>query len=244
MRFSGIFIVSVLMVVFSINASAKQKIYIDNSEIQEYRGKQGIWLSVDSRNTLNFYLKKFGVSFSDVTAVNGKNFSYSEHVFVPYSESYINQLTSSGKARESIESGNDEFLWPILKVERITSAFGIRFGQLHEGIDLPSQRGTPIYSTMDGKVLFSGYTSGHGKSIYIEHRGNFFSRYSHNSVNFVKRGDYVKKGQIIGYVGSTGNSTGNHLHFELRYNDIPMNPLDFLPYKDGIQKEDIVQSIK
>ncbi|MCL2025750.1 MAG: M23 family metallopeptidase, partial [Leptospirales bacterium] len=78
------------------------------------------------------------------------------------------------------------------------------------------------------------YNGGHGNTILVAHKNNFYTRYSHNSENLVKPGDEVKKGQIIALAGSTGNSTGPHLHFEIRFNDIPLNPLDFLPTDEDI----------
>jgi murein DD-endopeptidase MepM/ murein hydrolase activator NlpD len=126
---------------------------------------------------------------------------------------------SRSEARPS-ESG---FIWPLNDVSRITSAFGMRTGQLHVGIDLPAYKGTPIVAAMDGCVEYAHYEPRYGKLICIGHRDNFNTRYSHNSEIFVKKGDF------IGYVASTGHSTGNHLHFEIRFKDIPLNPIDFLP---------------
>ncbi len=92
-----------------------------------------------------------------------------------------------------------------------------------------------IVAVMDGRVLSTRYDGGFGRTICMEHRDNFFTRYAHCDVILVKDGDFIRKGQLIGLVGSTGTSTGNHLHFEIRYNDIPLNPLDFLPYKENLR---------
>jgi murein DD-endopeptidase MepM/ murein hydrolase activator NlpD len=84
-------------------------------------------------------------------------------------------------------------------------------------------------------VLSTVYAGGYGLTVEIEHRNNYTTKYAHLSVMFVKKGEFVKKGQLIALVGTTGNSTGPHLHFEIRSNDIPLDPLDFLPRRDSIK---------
>ena len=199
--------------------------------IQEYKGKVGQWKNISSQQELNIVLAQVGTKFSEFTRINGTNFIYRNYMFIPYSDAYINELKASGAFQLKVSGKDDELIWPISSIDKISSSFGIRWGQLHTGIDLPAHRGTPVVAVMDGKIISASYVSGHGKSINIEHRNNYYTRYSHNSVMLVQNGDYVKKGQVIAFVGSTGNSTGNHLHFEIRYNDIPLNPLDFLPVK-------------
>ncbi|MCP4135603.1 MAG: M23 family metallopeptidase [bacterium] len=230
-------IISLFILLISIqSAFAEEKVIIDNLEVQHYRGKTGKWIMPESRKKLKSIIRKFRVTMSEVKQINGSKFKYRDYIFIPYSKEYYEKLKVNGLERKSVNSTKNEYIWPIRRVRRITSTFGMRWGQLHTGVDLPATKGTPVIAALDGRIISVGYSGGHGKSIYVEHRNHFYSRYSHNSVILVKKGDFIKKGQIIALVGSTGNSTGNHLHFEIRYNDIPLNPLDFLPRKEHLKK--------
>ncbi len=117
---------------------------------------------------------------------------------------------------------------------RMTSSFGTRndpFGRgrrRHNGLDMASPRGTPIYATADGIVGRAQWVSGYGKYVEINHGGDIQTRYGHMSQILVQPGARVTRGQMIGHVGSTGRSTGNHLHYEVRIDGIPVNPMPFL----------------
>lgn len=111
---------------------------------------------------------------------------------------------------------------------KITSMYGPRWGRQHEGIDIAAPTGTNVYAFMDGKVTFSGWDGGYGKLVIIDHGNGFKSYYAHNSELLVKSGQQVKKGTHIAEVGNTGNSTGSHSHFEIRKNDNPVNPLNYV----------------
>jgi murein DD-endopeptidase MepM/ murein hydrolase activator NlpD len=211
------------------SVAGAEKILIDSHEIHTRQGKPGKWVRVESKGQVYYYAREHGVTYQNILALNDRAWGYPEYIFVPYSEEVLERLKKEGITRKEIESSRDQLLWPILEVDHVTSSFGIRHGELHAGIDLPLRRGAPIIASMDGRVVSADYSGGHGKTIYIEHRNRFYTRYSHCHVMFVSEGDLVKKGQIIGLVGSTGNSTGNHLHYEVRYNHIPLDPLDFLP---------------
>ena len=162
-------------------------------------------------------------------------------VFIPFSDVYLEYL----KSRESAPAGNSEndFIWPIEKFDRITSTFGRRWSAFHEGIDIPAGRGIPIFAACNGRVTTSKFMDNFGNTVWIEHRENLYTRYCHASQLVVKEGDIVKKGQLIAYVGSTGNSTGNHLHFEVRYGDFPLNPLDFLPFNPNVKKAQYIKKL-
>ncbi len=99
---------------------------------------------------------------------------------------------------------------------------------MHEGIDLPSDYGTKVRATLAGRVVRAGRDGGYGNLIEIDHGGGIVSRYGHLSSFAVVAGDFVEGGHIIGYVGSTGRSTGNHLHFEVREDGRSIDPLVFL----------------
>lgn len=115
-----------------------------------------------------------------------------------------------------------------------SSNFGYRIdpftGQqsMHDGIDFPAQKGTPIVAAASGKAIFAGWHPAYGKMIEIDHGNGLVSLYAHTSNVLVKQGDLVVRGQRIAAVGSTGRSTGPHLHFEVRLNGAPQNPARFL----------------
>jgi murein DD-endopeptidase MepM/ murein hydrolase activator NlpD len=110
----------------------------------------------------------------------------------------------------------------------ITSYFGKRWGRMHYGVDIAANMGTPINAAMDGTVQVAGWESGYGNVIKINHSNGTQTIYGHCSKLFVKSGQNVKKGQKIGAVGSTGNSTGPHLHFEVRVKGKPVNPISYI----------------
>lgn len=117
---------------------------------------------------------------------------------------------------------------------KLSSAYGMRVhpvtGRLarHNGIDIPAPHGTPIYATADGFVGRAQRLGGYGLYVEVEHGNNIQTRYGHMSSFIVTAGQRVKKGDILGYVGSTGRSTGNHLHYEVRIAGTPVNPLPFV----------------
>lgn len=136
---------------------------------------------------------------------------------------------------ESLRYGsapNGKLMWPV--AGRLTSGFGMRrhpiFGgmRMHTGIDLSAPNGTPVFAADGGQVLQAGYDSGYGNSILIYHGGGFATFYPHLSGFAISQGQMVKRGQLIGYVGTTGWTTGPHLHFEVRINGVPQNPLGYL----------------
>lgn len=117
--------------------------------------------------------------------------------------------------------------WPTRGT--VTSGFGYRWGRLHAGIDIGAPTGTPIYAARGGVVSYAGTMSGYGNIIVVDHGDGMTTRYAHQNQLAASVGQTVKVGTKIGYVGSTGNSTGPHLHFEVRINDAPQNPMGYLP---------------
>ena len=109
---------------------------------------------------------------------------------------------------------------------RIDPFTGMR--SFHEGIDFPASVGTPIVAAASGKVVYAGWHAEYGKIIEVDHGNGLVTRYAHASQIFVNEGDLVVRGQRIASVGSTGRSTGPHLHFEVRLNGVPQNPARFL----------------
>jgi hypothetical protein len=217
---------------------ASETVYLDNDEIQEYRGKQGKWMMISSKNHLDSLVVKHDVPLSDILKANSAGHMRNlmgSYAFIPFSDKCLIELESKGCARKSIECRDDQFIWPLSNVSIVTSVFGLRWGEIHPGLDMPVPRGTIVRAAKDGRVVISGYGGGYGKEVVIEHRNSYITRYAHNSAIFVKVGDCVRKGQAIALVGSSGRSTGPHLHFEIRLNDIPLDPLDFLPENSSLQ---------
>ena len=118
-------------------------------------------------------------------------------------------------------------MWPTRG--RVTSEYGYRWGRMHQGIDIGAGTGTPIVAAKSGEVIVAGTQGGYGNTVVIAHGGGFSTLYGHQSRIAVSDGAQVQRGQVIGYVGNTGNSTGPHLHFETRVNGSAQNPRRYLP---------------
>ena len=128
-------------------------------------------------------------------------------------------------AEETVSSVG--FVWPLQGV--LTSPFGPRDGRMHEGIDIGGATGQPVVASAAGTVLLARYYSGYGNAVIVDHGEGVTTLYGHLNGFGVMEGDRVSQGQLIGVVGSTGHSTGPHLHFEIRVAGVPLDPLPFLP---------------
>lgn len=143
-------------------------------------------------------------------------------------------LASSRSSRVSIPS-----LIPITTNRGMSSSFGLRVHpvlggmRMHKGIDLPASTGTPIHATADGIVSKANWSGGYGLCVELEHGANMETRYGHMSRIAVAEGQSVRKGDVIGYVGSTGRSTGSHLHYEVRIAGEAVNPIPYMQAKAG-----------
>lgn len=130
------------------------------------------------------------------------------------------------------ESG---YMWPLSGRYTLSSLYGGRIHPItgrpnnHGGIDIPAPRGTNILAAKSGIVVTSGYNSSYGNYVVVSHGGGASTLYAHMSSRAVAVGDSVSQGQVVGYVGTTGSSTGNHLHFEIRVNGSRTDPIDYFP---------------
>ena len=128
-----------------------------------------------------------------------------------------------------------------LNDSRLTSGYGMRTHPVtggrkrHSGIDLAAPTGTPVYATADGLVERANWFSSYGKFIKIDHGGSMETRFAHLSRIAVSAGERVTKGQLIGYVGSTGRSTGPHLHYEVRIDGVAVNPMPYMVESEAQQ---------
>lgn len=142
-----------------------------------------------------------------------------------------------GEGREALLSS---LSWPVPGHFSISSPFGTRADPFsgarafHSGIDIPAPAGTPVVSAQRGTVVFSGWLGGYGNAILIDHGGGLLSLYGHLNVRLVEQGASVESGQTIGLVGSTGRSTGPHLHFEIRLNGNFTDPIAHYALKQGL----------
>ena len=135
----------------------------------------------------------------------------------------------SGRSAASQARAANAMLWPVNA--RITSGFGrrvhpiLRFARMHKGIDFGAAWGTPIQAAADGQVIRAGWAGGYGRQVRIAHGDGLATSYSHMSRTAVASGSHVRAGQVIGYVGSSGLSTGAHLHYEVHRGGVAVNPL-------------------
>ncbi|AFK85475.1 MULTISPECIES: peptidoglycan DD-metalloendopeptidase family protein [Thermoanaerobacterium] len=118
--------------------------------------------------------------------------------------------------------------YPIRGHIVITSRYGQRWGRLHAGIDIAASINDPIYAADGGTVVFAGWENGYGNLVEIDHGNGYVTYYGHANKLLVKKGDKVYKGEKIALVGMTGNTTGPHVHFEVRKNGVPVNPMTYL----------------
>ena len=168
---------------------------------------------------------------ANVTYVNGEEVQRTVLSSVILRQPVTEQRLQGTKERPTWQP-TGSFRWPVSG--RITSTFGGRrspggIGSTnHKGIDIAAPRGTPVYAADGGTVIYAGWMSGYGYLVQISHGNGYVTYYGHNSSLTVSVGQHVYKGQQIARVGSTGNSTGNHCHFEVRYNGVARNPLKYL----------------
>jgi murein DD-endopeptidase MepM/ murein hydrolase activator NlpD len=133
---------------------------------------------------------------------------------------------SAGAAASTGATSSSGFAWPLCAP--VTSEYGPRWGRMHRGIDQGASTGTPVGASKDGSVIFAGTQGGYGNLVMIDHHDGVVTAYAHLSSMSVSSGQSVSQGQTIGAVGSTGNSTGPHLHFETRVNGSAVNPRQYL----------------
>ena len=147
-------------------------------------------------------------------------------------ESEIQRLMAANG--DSPAEAPSKYIWPCPSSKKITSKYGYRIHpiqkvrKLHTGIDIGAKKGAEIKASASGKVIMAKYYGGYGNCIIIDHGGGMSTLYAHMSAYVAKEGDWVSQGQVIGKVGSTGNSTGPHLHFEVRVNGQTVDPQGYV----------------
>jgi murein DD-endopeptidase MepM/ murein hydrolase activator NlpD len=203
----------------------------------------GLYHRVGTGETLYRIGKAYGIPYRDLARVNDIEPPYTiqkgSRLFIPGADRQLPVTTITPRAMaaarpKSAASGKPtgaassvRFVWPARG--KVTSSFGRRGPSHHDGIDISAPRGTEIRAARDGKVIFSDRLSGYGNVIIVEHGGGFASVYAHNDRNLVRTGSRIRAGQKIGTVGATGRTSGPHLHFEIRKDNVARDPLWYLP---------------
>ena len=216
--------------------------YLTMTVVQQERYVDQVNYDIEYTNTADMYQGDYKITskgeygaadvVASVTYVNGTETERTILSSVTLKEPVTEQRLQGTKERPSwYPTGS--FRWPTSG--RITSYFGGRkspggIGSTnHKGIDIAGSYGTPIYAADGGTVTYSGWMGGYGYTIRIDHGNGKVTYYAHNSSLIASVGQHVYKGQQIARMGSTGNSTGNHCHFEVRINGVAKNPLNYLP---------------
>jgi murein DD-endopeptidase MepM/ murein hydrolase activator NlpD len=141
-------------------------------------------------------------------------------------------LTRNVTTADWIRANSSPNLWPV--EGQITGSFGERIdpfngeGAFHSGVDISASVGAPVIAPADGRVVFADFEGGYGRAIVIDHGHGITTRYGHLASFAVAAGQYIHRGDTVGYVGMSGRSTGPHLHYEVRINSIPVNPYKYL----------------
>lgn len=206
----------------SANPKAETAIY-PGDELVILPGK-GVLYTVEEGDTLWGISQAYGVDSQAIQAANHKQddrLAAGDQLFIPGGH------MRRGDPAVSRSGGNVRFIWPT--AGEISSPFGYRWGRLHAGIDIANDTGTPVRAARAGQVSFVGWQGGYGMTVMVEHGQGLVTLYGHLSGYAVKSGDYVKTGQLIAYMGSTGYATGPHLHFEVRKQGVPVDPMNLLP---------------
>lgn len=193
--------------------------------------KNGRYIKLTSNYDAKRLSKIFNIPQWQIEEFNkNAKFNKGDTIFLPYKRGImLNKI--EGRSISSIDysrlKSSSRFLWPVPSSKKISSGFGHRWGRPHEGIDIAARKGTYIVSADAGVVVYSGRKSGYGNIVVVSHAGGFFTIYAHNNKNFATKGQKVARGQVIAAVGNTGKSTGDHLHFEVRYDSKAFDPLNF-----------------
>ena len=198
---------------------------------------------------VNRYRHLEGYDFSDLTIATNKRLDDIAKRIVVQSES-LDEIVELAKNKEAMLS-RIPAIQPVSNADltRMASGYGMRIDphykvpKMHQGMDFTAPTGTPIYATGDGVVLRADSTaSGYGKHIRIDHGYGYVTLYGHMSRLNVRPGQKVKRGETIGLVGSTGKSTAPHLHYEVRYNGDPIDPVNF--YFNDISEDEFDRMIE
>ena len=213
---------------------ARHRVAVERPSLPD---KKGIYHVVEKHQTLYRICKTYGVDIKEVTFINGitdqSRIQVGQRIFIPRTkkalkvEVYIDDVVSESVEKEKVAYKELNLLWPV--EGKLGDVFDKMEGKRHMGIDISAPIGTSIKASNAGRVIYSGNTiKGYGNLIILRHSEEYVTVYAHNEVNLVEEGEWIERGQIIGEVGQTGRASGPHLHFEIRRNNKPIDPLLFL----------------
>jgi murein DD-endopeptidase MepM/ murein hydrolase activator NlpD len=190
-------------------------------------GSRQVTVRVREGETLWEIAQAYGVSVDAIVDVNGLPDSASvqtgQRLSIPGGALDVLRRVTSARGVATIAHN---FVWPARG--QLTSRFGWRVYGYHNGIDIAAPRGAPISVAKDGRVVFAGWYFGYGQAVVVDHGNGISTVYGHASKLLVTIGEVVEAGQVIALVGSTGDATGPHLHFEIRVHGRPLNPMKYL----------------
>ncbi|WP_028329810.1 M23 family metallopeptidase [Brachyspira alvinipulli] len=208
--------------------SPGQKIIVPN--------RNGLLYTMKKGETLADVTDRYDVSLTRVLTFNkiddANSIREGDDIFLPGAKYTLD---------ERIDKFGQMFSLPTT-VTRISSVFGYRVDPFtgvrtkHMGVDIPGRLNTPVYASRKGKVIFAGYSGGYGNLVIVRHDKGYTTYYGHLNSITTRAGANVGVGVMIGRMGSTGRSTGSHLHFEVRRNGVALNPADFIPIKRFIRR--------
>jgi murein DD-endopeptidase MepM/ murein hydrolase activator NlpD len=210
-----------------------EEYFLDNDSVQMFRKQLGKWHQIPHPAVIVRLAKEAGVTSRTVYRINRPRLAPGQYrpgswVFVPFSRNKQKLLRRSLRANFH-KNSRKSFIWPVRQNHYLTSRHGKRWGGYHTGLDIACPRNTPVVAARSGRVVFSGSRGALGNLVEIQHGKQISTAYAHNTRLLVRKGEYVRKGQLIAWSGTTGRSTGPHLHFEVRFRDVTLNPEDFLP---------------
>lgn len=188
---------------------------------------KGVYHTVKKGQTLFRIALAYGVDLKILKRINNirnaDKIIVGQRIWIPNAYRVVSIPTG-----KEIKPVRGYLIWPVKGT--LTSKFGRRKGRQHDGIDIATKKGSRIVAAAAGKVVFSGWgPTGYGLMVIIKHPNHLMTVYAHNSKNHVKENMKVKQGQKIAAIGSTGRSTGPHLHFEVRNDAHSVDPLKYLP---------------
>lgn len=193
--------------------------------------QKGVVHTADMGDTLWSIANEYGVDVAAILKANTKeseDLTIGEKLFIPGAKLQHKEETVVARAEYSVSrSSPTRFYWPAHG--ELSSHFGYRWGRLHAGIDIANDIGTPVTAAMAGRVVSTGWQSGYGYTLVIEHARGYETLYGHLSEFAVTPGQYVRAGQTVAYMGNTGYSTGPHVHFEVHKDGRVIDPLGVLP---------------
>ncbi len=184
-------------------------------------------------DTVGLLAAAYGVSPAELAAQNGLSAgdvpAPGQELLIPLAEEAAAAAAAAVEAPvRAVRTESPDYSWPVMGV--VTSPFGARWGSFHYGADIAVDAGTPVGAADAGRVTEAGWKSDdYGYTVMLDHGGGRETLYAHASALAVSAGDWVEAGQTVAYAGSTGNSTGPHVHFELRVDGVCVDPLPYLP---------------